>query len=265
MSGPAETPALQIEGIVRRFGSLTAVSDISLSVQRGRVVAIIGPSGAGKSTLLRSINLLDLPDSGRIRIDGDVVFERAPGAPAPTLKKLDSFQIAARRKTAMVFQRFNLFPHLRVLENVTIGPIRAQCTPPAKAEERARQLLSRVGLADKIDAYPAQLSGGQQQRVAIARALALSPIVMLFDEPTSALDPELVDEVLTVIRELRRDGMTKLIVTHEMEFARDVADEVIVIDAGRVIEQGPPEQIFGAPCNPRTQQFLRKVLRRCAD
>ena len=265
MSGPAETPALQIEGIVRRFGSLTAVSDISLTVRKGRVLAIIGPSGAGKSTLLRSINLLDLPDSGRIRIGGEVVFERVPGAPAPALKKLDSFEVAARRKTAMVFQRFNLFPHLRVLENVTIGPIRAQHMPQAKAEERARQLLSRVGLADKINAYPAQLSGGQQQRVAIARALALSPIVMLFDEPTSALDPELVDEVLAVIRELRRDGMAKLIVTHEMEFARDVADEVVVIDAGRVIERGPPEQIFGAPCNPRTQQFLRKVLRRGAD
>jgi ABC-type polar amino acid transport system ATPase subunit len=265
MSRRAEPPILVLESIIRRFGGLTAVCEISLSVPKGHVVVIIGPSGSGKSTLLRSINLLDVPDSGRVLIGGEVIFDRSPGTPPPRPWKLDALQSAARRQTAMVFQRFNLFPHLRIIENVTIGPMRARGVPRAEAEDQARRLLARVGLSDKIDAYPSQLSGGQQQRVAIARALALSPKVMLFDEPTSALDPELVEEVLAVIRELRRDGMTKLIVTHEMDFARDVADEVVVIEAGRVIEQGPPEQIFSAPRHPRTQQFLRKILRRGAS
>jgi polar amino acid transport system ATP-binding protein len=246
-----EVPALLLEDIVKRFGSVTAV-------------AVIGPSGSGKSTLLRAVNLLDVPDSGRIEIAGDTVFDQASKAPAPSHKALDASKAIARRHTAMVFQRFNLFPHLTIIENVTLGPVRALRVPRPEAQERARALLARVGLSDKIDAYPSQLSGGQQQRVAIARALALSPMLMLFDEPTSALDPELVDEVLAVIRELRRDGMTKLIVTHEMEFAREVADEVVMIEAGKIIESGPPEQIFTAPSHPRTQQFLRKVLRRGA-
>lgn len=255
-------PFVRLSGVSKRFGDLAALDRIDLTVARGEVVVVIGPSGSGKSTLLRSINLLEIPDQGRIEIDGETVFERAAGAPRPRDRILDGFTAAARRKTAMVFQRFNLFPHLTVLQNVTIGPVRAQGRTKEEAEETARALMARVGLSDKIDAFPNQLSGGQQQRVAIARALALSPKVMLFDEPTSALDPELVEEVLLVIAELKRDGMTKIIVTHEMEFAREVGDRILVFDEGRILEQGPPERIFNNPSHPRTRQFLRKVLRR---
>jgi ABC-type polar amino acid transport system ATPase subunit len=264
MPDQGATPGLVLRNVVKRFGELPAVDGISLSVPRGHVVVIIGPSGSGKSTLLRTVNLLDVPDSGRVEIAGEVIFAREPGSPALSHKALDLCQAQARRRTAMVFQRFNLFPHLRVLQNVMLGPVRAKGVPAAEADALGRALLARVGLSDKADAYPAQLSGGQQQRVAIARALALSPMVMLFDEPTSALDPELVEEVLAVIRELRDDGKTKVIVTHEMDFAREVADEVVVIDAGQIVEQGPPDQIFRHPRHPRTQQFLRKVLRRSA-
>jgi ABC-type polar amino acid transport system ATPase subunit len=258
----ASAPIVRLCGVSKRFGDLAALDGVDLAVARGEVVVVIGPSGSGKSTLLRSINLLEVPDQGRIEIDGELVFERAAGSPRPGDRILDRFTAAARRKTAMVFQRFNLFPHLTVVENVTLGPMRAQGRTQAEAEETARALLARVGLSDKVTAYPNQLSGGQQQRVAIARALALSPEVMLFDEPTSALDPELVEEVLLVIAELKRDGMTKIIVTHEMEFAREVGDRVLVFDGGRVLEQGPPERIFSNPGHPRTRQFLRKVLRR---
>jgi ABC-type polar amino acid transport system ATPase subunit len=253
---------LRLIGIEKRFNDLAALDGVDLDVGRGEVVVIIGPSGSGKSTLLRCMNLLEVPDTGSIEIGGEIIFSRAKGAPAPAYRELDAMAAKARWKTAMVFQRFNLFPHLTVLENVTIGPMRAQRRLAGETEAAARALLDRVGLSDKIAAYPNQLSGGQQQRVAIARALALNPEIMLFDEPTSALDPELVEEVLLVIRELSRDGMTKLIVTHEMDFARDVGHRIVMMDEGSIIEQGPPAHIFSKPSHPRTRLFLKKVLRR---
>ena len=262
MSDPSARPILRLEGIEKWFGKLAALGGVDLVVYAGEVVVIIGPSGSGKSTLLRSMNLLEVPDAGVLEIAGETVFSRAKGAPAPGYRELDAMAAKARSKTAMVFQRFNLFPHLTVLENVTLGPIQAQGRPQHAAEAAATAFLDRVGLSDKIKAYPNQLSGGQQQRVAIARALALSPEIMLFDEPTSALDPELVEEVLLVIRELSRDGMTKVVVTHEMDFARDVGNRIVVMDEGRIIEQGHPDEIFSKPSHPRTQLFLRKLLRR---
>jgi ABC-type polar amino acid transport system ATPase subunit len=255
-------PALRMSGIRKRFGVHLALAGIDLEIARGEVVVIIGPSGSGKSTLLRCINLLEVPDEGRLELLGQMIFERAAGSPPPHYRQLDMMAAKARCKTAMVFQRFNLFPHLNVLQNVTLGPIRAQGKSPQQAIAAARTLIQKVGLSDKIDAFPNQLSGGQQQRVAIARALALSPEIMLFDEPTSALDPELVEDVLVVIRQLVQDGMTKAIVTHEMEFAHDVGDRIVFMDEGRIVEQGPPSIIFSRPRNPRTQSFLKKVLRR---
>ena len=262
MLEPIDGPVLRLSGIRKRFGTHEALAGIDLEIARGEVVVIIGPSGSGKSTLLRCINLLEVPDEGCLDILGERIFERAAGAPPPHYRQLDAMSAKARGKTAMVFQRFNLFPHLNVLENVTIGPIRAQGRTRQEAAATARALLHKVGLSDKIDAFPNQLSGGQQQRVAIARALALSPEIMLFDEPTSALDPELVEDVLLVIRQLVRDGMTKAIVTHEMEFARDVGHRIVFMDEGRIVEQGVPSVIFSNPRNPRTQAFLKKVLRR---
>jgi ABC-type polar amino acid transport system ATPase subunit len=256
------SPALRMSGIHKRFGAHQALAGIDLEIARGEVVVIIGPSGSGKSTLLRCINLLEVPDEGRLDLLGQMVFERTAGSPPPHYRQLDSMAAMARCKTAMVFQRFNLFPHLNVLQNVTLGPIRAQGKLPQDAIAIATALIQRVGLSDKINTFPNQLSGGQQQRVAIARALALSPEIMLFDEPTSALDPELVEDVLGVIRQLVRDGMTKAIVTHEMEFAHDVGDRIVFMDEGRIVEQGPPSIMFSTPRNPRTQSFLRKVLRR---
>jgi ABC-type polar amino acid transport system ATPase subunit len=253
---------VRLSGITKRFGTLEALAGVDLAVARGEVVCIIGPSGSGKSTLLRCINLLEVPDLGRLEIAGERIFERRPGEAPPAPRRMDAMSAAARRRTAMVFQRFNLFPHLTVLDNVTLGPIRVLKRSRSEAEAAALALLERVGLTDKVAAYPNQLSGGQQQRVAIARALALTPDIMLFDEPTSALDPELVQEVLSVIAELKRDGMTMMVVTHEMEFAREVADRVIVMDGGRIIEEGPPARIFYNPVSPRTRQFLSKVLRR---
>jgi ABC-type polar amino acid transport system ATPase subunit len=251
-----------LNGVSKSFKTFTALSQIDLSVSRGEVVVIIGPSGSGKSTLLRCINLLEVPDCGRISIAGQCIFDR-PSAETPlNIEKLDKSARRARQRTAMVFQRFNLFPHLTVLDNVTIGPIRAQNRNPSEADKSAKALLTRVGLSDKLDAYPNQLSGGQQQRTAIARALALRPDIMLFDEPTSALDPELVEEVLAVIKQLVRDGMTKIIVTHEMDFARDVGNRIIMMDEGRIIEAGEPSTIFSAPSHPRTLLFLKKLLRR---
>jgi ABC-type polar amino acid transport system ATPase subunit len=262
MHRPIRRSIVRLEAVAKRFGTLAALDGIDLEVGYGEVVCIIGPSGSGKSTLLRCINLLEVPDSGRLEIAGEQIFARRAGDPPPGHRALDAMTEAARRKTAMVFQRFNLFPHLSVLENVTIGPRRAQGKSRSEADRSAHTLIARVGLTDKLNAYASELSGGQQQRVAIARALALSPEILLFDEPTSALDPELVDEVLAVIRELKRDGITKIIVTHEMDFARDVADRVVVMDAGRIVEQARPATIFTSPASPRTRQFLRKVLRR---
>ncbi len=242
------TAMIRIDRLQKSFGSNRVLDGISLQVSEGEVVCVIGPSGSGKSTLLRCINGLESYEAGGITVLGQRV-DRA----RPEIR-------AIRRQVSMVFQRFNLFPHRTALENVTEGPIFAMGEAPASATARARDLLARVGLAEKADAYPSQLSGGQQQRVAIARALAMQPRAVLFDEPTSALDPELVGEVLAVMRDLAREGMTMLVVTHEMGFAREVADRVIFMDQGRVVEEGAPAAVLGAPQQPRTQEFLRRVL-----
>ncbi|MFO1056925.1 MAG: amino acid ABC transporter ATP-binding protein [Dongiaceae bacterium] len=261
----ADPPIVRLAGVAKRFGALAALDGIDFSVRRGEVVVVVGPSGSGKSTLLRCINLLEVPDAGEIAIEDEVVFAAAPDGRPVHYRQLDRWQARARARTGMVFQRFNLFPHLSVLDNVMLGPLRVRGAERAKADATARALLRRVGLADKLAAYPSQLSGGQQQRVAIARALAMQPAIMLFDEPTSALDPELVGEVLAVIRELARDGMTKIIVTHEMAFAREVGDRIVVMDEGRILEEGPPATIFAAPSHPRTRAFLGKILQRQAQ
>ena len=229
-------------------GEVKALDGISVDICEGDVIAIIGPSGGGKSTFLRSLNLLEKPTSGTILFDGVDI----------TGKKVDL--PLHRQKMGMVFQHFNLFPHKTVLQNLTMAPVRIKKMPRAEAEEKAMALLQRVGLADRASAYPAQLSGGQKQRVASVRALAMEPEVMLFDEPTSALDPEMVGEVLEVIRELALGGMTMVVVTHEMGFAREVGSRVLFIESGKLCEQGTPEQIFGNPQSPRLQSFLEKVL-----
>ncbi|MFC0278711.1 amino acid ABC transporter ATP-binding protein [Falsigemmobacter intermedius] len=249
--------AVEIRGVAKSFGTLKVLSDIDLSFAPGSVTAIIGPSGSGKSTLLRTINHLERVDEGTIAIDGELIGYRREG---DTLYELEEREILKRRTdVGMVFQNFNLFPHLTVLQNITEAPIRVRGLGKAEAEALARDLLARVGLAEKADAYPRQLSGGQQQRVAIARTLALKPKVLLFDEPTSALDPELVGEVLNVIRELAASGITLIIVTHEIGFARDVADRIIFMEQGRVVESGPPVQILNAPRHQRTADFLARV------
>ncbi len=260
-SNTSEVPNVALRNISKNFADVKALESVDLEVSRGEVLVIIGPSGSGKSTLLRCINLLEVPTQGRLEIDGQTVLEVGEGA-TPHFKVVDRAALEARRRTAMVFQRFNLFPHLSVLGNVTIGPTRVQKIPKDEAEKNARGLLERVGLADKINAYPAELSGGQQQRVAIARALALNPEILLFDEPTSALDPELVGEVLHVMKDMAHDGITKVVVTHEMGFANDVADRVVVMDHGRVIETGTPGDIFTSPGNERTRSFLQRLLER---
>ncbi len=239
---------IKIQGLEKRFGNLQVLKGIDLEVRRGEVVVVIGPSGSGKSTLLRCINQLEVPSAGTITVEGKPV-------PAGG-RELDEI----REELGMVFQRFNLFPHMTVLKNITLAPLKVRKVSPAKAEEIARALLEKVGLANRAGAYPAHLSGGQQQRVAIARALAMQPKVMLFDEPTSALDPELVGEVLEVMKQLAREGMTMVVVTHEMGFAREVAHRVVFMDEGRIVEEGAPEQIFSNPREERTQAFLRKVL-----
>jgi polar amino acid transport system ATP-binding protein len=238
----------------KQFGDHVVVNDVSLEVAPGEVVSIIGPSGAGKSTLLRCINLLERPDSGEITV-GDVTIHPESGVTAKDLTNL-------RRTAGMVFQSFNLFPHLTVLRNISIAQERVLGRPRGEADERSRELLARVGLAEKADTYPTRSSGGQQQRIAIARALAMAPKVMLFDEPTSALDPELGLDVLNVMRELADEGMTMIIVTHEMHFAQDVSDRVVVMADGRIIEQGPPDQVLVKPENERTKRFLRAVTDR---
>src|SRR3989442_777470 len=248
---------VQAEKIVKRFGSLTVLNGIDLSVKRGQVVVIIGPSGSGKTTLLRCINHLEKIDSGRIYIEGEMLGYREVNGQLVEDREATIARI--RSQIGFVFQRFNLFPHMTALENVIEAPIHVLHQPKAEVKERAVALLEKVGLADKADAYPHKLSGGQQQRVAIARALAMNPKLMLFDEATSALDPELVGEVLKVMRQLAEEGMTMIVVTHEMGFARDVADRVIFMDKGVIMEQGSPQQIFDAAENERTRNFLGMI------
>ncbi len=240
---------IQAKGVQKHFaGGIKALDGVSAQIQKGEVVVIIGPSGSGKSTFLRCMNLLELPTGGQILFkDVDI-----------TGKKVDIN--IHRQKMGMVFQHFNLFPHMTILENMTLAPIHLLKKTRAEAEEKAMALLSRVGLADRANAYPSQLSGGQKQRIAIIRALAMEPEVMLFDEPTSALDPEMVGEVLEVMKELARGGMTMVVVTHEMGFAKEVASRVIFMDDGKILEEGAPQDIFTSPKHPRLQDFLSKVL-----
>ena len=253
-------PIVRLDRVWKSFGSLEVLTDVTLTVQKGEVVCIIGPSGAGKSTLLRCINHLERIDDGSISFEGQQVYRytRAGRTVIDPDKRIE----AIRAQIGMVFQSFNLFPHLTALGNVTEAPTYVLNQPPALAQARGMEVLRKVGLADKADAYPHQLSGGQQQRVAIARALAMNPKVMLFDEATSALDPELVGDVLRVMRQLAAEGMTMVVVTHEMDFARDVADRVIFMDQGAIVEQGPPHVVFTAPRSPRTQRFLHSILNR---
>ncbi|MFF2054081.1 amino acid ABC transporter ATP-binding protein [Leifsonia sp. NPDC058194] len=252
------TPMVLAEGVSKSFGSNEVLKSISLSVKPGEVLCIIGPSGSGKSTFLRCINHLERVDAGRLSVDGQVVGYRQHGDKLYELKPKEASK--QRREIGMVFQRFNLFPHMTALENIIEAPIRVKGLSKARAVERANELLLRVGLGDKGDHYPSQLSGGQQQRVAIARALAMDPKLMLFDEPTSALDPELVGEVLDVMKGLAQSGMTMVVVTHEMGFAREVADELVFMDGGVVVESGDPREVLANPQHQRTQAFLSKVL-----
>lgn len=239
---------ITIRKLNKYFGDLHVLKDVDLSIEESEVVVIIGASGSGKSTLLRCINFLEFAQSGEIWIAGENIDSKTTS--------LDRI----RQEVGMVFQHFNLFPHKNVLENIIEAPIHVKGMKRQDAEEIAKDLLEKIGLPDKIDTYPSQLSGGQKQRVAIARALAMQPMAMLFDEPTSALDPELVGEVLQVMKDLAREGMTMAVVTHEMGFAREMADRVVVMDEGQIIEEGPPEQIFMSPRQERTRQFLSKVL-----
>jgi polar amino acid transport system ATP-binding protein len=249
---------LKAEGIHKRFGRLEVLKGITLEVQRGEVACLLGPSGSGKSTFLRCINHLEKIDAGRLWVDGQLVGYRQVGA---TLHELRESEVAQRRaEIGMVFQHFNLFPHMTVLQNVIEAPVNVQHVSREEATRTAKDLLDRVGLADKLAVYPSQLSGGQQQRVAIARALAMKPKLMLFDEPTSALDPELVGEVLDVMRGLARDGMTMVVVTHEIGFAREVSDKAVFMDDGLIVESGDPREVIASPRHERTKAFLSKVL-----
>jgi polar amino acid transport system ATP-binding protein len=251
-------PLVAIRSVSKSFGEFQALKQISLDVWAGEVLCLIGASGSGKTTLLRCINQLTSVDSGGVWLDGELLGVREEGG---RLHHLTERQIARQRlKTGMVFQRFNLFPHKTALENITEGPVQVQGRKQEEARAEAMELLGRVGLAAKADAYPSQLSGGQQQRVAIARALAMKPMLMLFDEPTSALDPELVGEVLSVMKELARSGMTMMVVTHELGFAREVADTVVYMDHGAIVESGPAAEVLGKPREVRTQSFLSAVI-----
>lgn len=252
------TEILRIENLHKYFGALEVLKGIDLSVGKGEVIAVIGPSGSGKSTLLRCLNFLETPTSGRIFFYGELFGQREQGGKLLPLPERELNR--QRQKMGMVFQRFNLFPHRTVLGNVVEAPIHVKGVERGKAVALAERLLERVGLAGKRDEYPARLSGGQQQRVAIARALAMEPDVMLFDEATSALDPELVGEVLGVMQSLAKDGMTMVVVTHEMGFAKEVASRVVFMDGGVVVEQGPSRDVIERPQHPRTKEFLRKVL-----
>ena len=242
------TPVLACEAVRKEFGSTVVLDDLTLEIAEHDVVVLIGASGSGKSTLLRCLNLLEVVDDGTITLDGADITD----------PRVDADEL--RTKVGIVFQSFNLFPHMSVLDNITLAPRRVHRVARVQAEIDAMAMLDRVGLAEKARSRPDELSGGQQQRVAIARALVNRPLLMLFDEVTSALDPELVGEVLTLIRELKDDGMTMLLATHEMSFARDVADKVCFLDGGRVLEDGPPEQVLGDPREPRTRQFLRRII-----
>jgi polar amino acid transport system ATP-binding protein len=249
---------VRAEGVVKKFGSNTVLRDISLEVKRGEVMCLIGPSGSGKSTFLRCINHLESVSGGRLFVENDLIGYRQKGDKIYELSPKEAAE--QRRDIGMVFQKFNLFPHMTALENVIEAPIRVKKLNKADMIARGKELLTRVGLGDKFDSYPAHLSGGQQQRVAIARALAMEPKLMLFDEPTSALDPELVGEVLDVMKELAQSGMTMIVVTHEMGFAREVADSLVFMDGGVVVESGDPREVLANPQHERTQAFLSKVL-----
>jgi polar amino acid transport system ATP-binding protein len=256
---PGRPSLLQATGIHKKFGDVEVLRGVDLNVDSGQVVVLMGASGAGKTTLLRCINRLELIDQGCVRIDGEIIGYRRSGRDG--LVPLPDKDVARQRANiGMVFQRFNLFGHLTVLQNIVAAPMAINRIGRAEARQRAAELLAKVGLSHKENAYPRELSGGQQQRVAIARALAMRPRVMLFDEPTSALDPELVGEVLKVMKELAADGMTMIVASHEVGFARDVADRVVLMDSGVIVEDSPPELFFGNPSHPRTRQFLSRVL-----
>ena len=243
-----EVPLIELRGVRKSFGDNLVLDDVDLKIERGAAVVIAGPSGSGKSTLLRCINGLEPVDSGEIRFEGQPI--RYSGK---SLSRL-------RAEIGMVFQQFNLFPHMSVRENIELGPVKGKGVSREEASRRARELLARVGIPEKENDFPADLSGGQQQRVAIARALAMDPKLMLFDEPTSALDPEMIREVLDVMRDLARDGMTMVVVTHEMGFAREVCDRIVFIDAGRIVEEGPPDEFFRAARSPRAKEFVDKII-----
>jgi glutamate transport system ATP-binding protein len=246
--GEDARPLVELDQVRKSFGENVVLDNINLTVERGSATVIAGPSGSGKSTMLRCINGLEPVDSGEVRFEGTAVDYSG--------KALSRLRV----EIGMVFQQFNLFPHMTVLENVVLGPVKAKGLDRAQAAERARELLERVGIPEKADEYPADLSGGQQQRVAIARALAMDPKLMLFDEPTSALDPEMIREVLDVMRQLARDGMTMIVVTHEMGFAREVCDRIVFIDAGEIVEEGPPDEFFSSARSPRAKEFVDKII-----
>lgn len=239
---------ITVKDLHKSFGKLDILKGINVEIAKGEVVVVIGPSGSGKSTFLRCLNLLEVPTSGEISFEGELITAKNHNINA------------TREKMGMVFQQFNLFPHKKVIDNITLAPIQVKGMQAKEAEAAAEELLKSVGLLDKKDAYPSHLSGGQKQRIAIARALAMRPHVMLFDEPTSALDPEMVGEVLEVMKKLAEGGMTMIIVTHEMGFAREVGDRILFMDGGNIVEEGTPEQLFGNPTHPRTREFLSKVL-----
>ncbi|WP_202618915.1 amino acid ABC transporter ATP-binding protein [Paenibacillus sp. EZ-K15] len=239
---------ITVKDLHKSFGKLEILKGIDIEIAKGEVVVVIGPSGSGKSTFLRCLNLLEVPTSGEISFEGELITAKNHNINA------------TREKMGMVFQQFNLFPHKKVIDNITLAPIQVKGVSTKEADATADELLKSVGLQDKKEAYPSQLSGGQKQRIAIARALAMQPHVMLFDEPTSALDPEMVGEVLEVMKKLAEGGMTMVIVTHEMGFAREVGDRILFMDGGKIVEEGTPDQLFGNPTHPRTQEFLSKVL-----
>ncbi|MBN8875170.1 MAG: amino acid ABC transporter ATP-binding protein [Rhodospirillales bacterium] len=255
-----DAPLVRIEELHKHYGPLHVLKGIDLDIKQGEKVSIIGPSGSGKTTLLRCVNYVERPTEGRVFVDGELIGQRLENGRSVEIP--DRVLSRQRARMGMVFQRFNLFPHLTVLQNVEIGPLKVLRQPAREVREIALGLLAKVGLDDKRDVHPEMLSGGQQQRVAIARALAMRPRLMLFDEATSALDPELVGDVLNVMAQLAAEGMTMIIVTHEMQFAEDVSDRVIFMDGGRIVEQGPPLHLFHTPSHPRTQAFLSAVLRK---